>query len=213
MNDVDSVSRRRIFSRIALAFAGISGFSKLTAAPARMSAARSGSLHAPFRRVVTGISPAGKSVITADGPVPRVAQWTFSADELAQSPYLRGISGNEIWVFDSVPAHATGQTDRLLGKLPDGDQPAPGGILARIHRFEPGTVYPMHETQTVDLIIIVAGALELGLEQGSTIVRRGDVIVQNRTLHSWRVVGDEPCVFVAVMVDAVDSRRTASTPP
>lgn len=44
-------------------------------------------------------------------------------------------------------------------------------------------------------------ALELGIQQGSTIVRQGDVIMQNRTLRSWRVAGNEPCVFVAVMVD------------
>jgi quercetin dioxygenase-like cupin family protein len=81
-----------------------------------------------------------------------------------------------------------------------------------MHRFEAGTSYPMHQTQTVDLIIIIAGEMELGLEQGATTVRQGDVIVQNRTQHSWRVVGDQPCVFVAVMVDATDAHRTVANP-
>lgn len=212
MHQTDRVSRRNVFSRIALALAGAGGISRLATAANRVRARAPAALRAPFRRVVAGTSATGKSIIVSDGPVPRAAQWTFTADELAQSPYLRGISGNELWLFNSVPTDATRSTDPLLGALPDDDRPTPGGIIARIHRFEAGTNYPMHQTPTVDLIIIIAGEMELGLEQGATTVRQGDVIVQNRTQHAWRVVGDQPCVFVAVMVDAATALTNASKP-
>lgn len=205
----DTVSRRSIFSRLCLALAGMGGLSKPAAAAVDPTVSASGALRAPFSRVVTGTDTAGKSFITSDGPVPRAAQWTFSEDELAKSPYLRGISGSELWLFDAVPT-VSNSTDPLLGALPEGDQPSPGGIIARIHRFEAGTRYPMHQTQTVDLIIIVSGEMELGLEEGAAIVRPGDVIVQNGIQHAWRVVGDQPCVFVAVLVDAAAGRASAS---
>lgn len=202
MTRMRSVSRRQYIFQMGLGGAALSSSSAVTMAKQGSGTANQDTPSAPFRRVVTGRDRNGKSMIASDGPVPAAARWTFSAAELAEAPYLRGISGNEIWLFAGVPTDADSGRDPLLGKLPDGDQPPHGGILARIHRFEPGTVYPMHQTQTVDLIIIIAGTMELRVEQGATTVRPGDVIVQNRTRHAWRVVGDGPCVFVAVMFDA-----------
>jgi quercetin dioxygenase-like cupin family protein len=47
--------------------------------------------------------------------------------------------------------------------------------------------------------------MELLLDTGSTVVRAGDVVIQRGTPHAWKTVGDEPCVFVSVLADAVNS--------
>ena len=47
--------------------------------------------------------------------------------------------------------------------------------------------------------------MELVLETGSTVVRAGDAVIQRGTPHAWKVVGDEPCVFVSILADAVNS--------
>jgi mannose-6-phosphate isomerase-like protein (cupin superfamily) len=65
----------------------------------------------------------------------------------------------------------------------------------------------VHTTRTVDVGVVVSGALELalpgakGIDDGvSTVLGRGDVVVQRGTAHRWRPVGDEPAVLVSVMV-------------
>lgn len=158
---------------------------------------------APFRRVVTGLDANGRSTILADGPVPAVARWRHTAEEIRRWPYVAGIEGNEVWVFDHLPTNTNDPGDPLLRKLPQNNAPPAGGVIARIHRFAPGLVFPMHATSTVDLHIIISGTLSLDLEEGSTVLGAGDIVVQRQTRHSWRVIGDQPCVFVAVMVDAL----------
>ena len=164
---------------------------------------------APFRRVVTGFDATGKSVIASDGPVPERARYVWSEDVLARNPVLRFISGNGVWVFPSIPVDLAETRDPLGEELASygrkGIQPPRGAVIADIFRFEPGGGYPIHTTATVDAIIVISGAMELVLETGSTVVRAGDVVIQRGTPHAWKVVGDEPCVFVSILADAVNS--------
>ena len=83
-------------------------------------------------------------------------------------------------------------------------QPVFGGVIARVARYEPGCQLPMHTTWTVDLGIVVSGALELTLEAGSAILHPGDIVVQCGTPDGWRVVGDQPGVVVFVLFDAIN---------
>jgi quercetin dioxygenase-like cupin family protein len=81
--------------------------------------------------------------------------------------------------------------------------PPPGGIIVRALNYEPGFSYPMHRTDTLDLLFVISGQLELILEDGSTVLTSGDTLVQRGTAHAWQVVGNEPCNFVAVALSAV----------
>jgi quercetin dioxygenase-like cupin family protein len=138
-------------------------------------------------------------MISSDGPVPVAAQWKQTAEKVAQ---IGRLSGNEVWLIDTVPADLAKMADPLTGRLPPGNQPTPGGIIVRIARYEPGLVFPMHATWTVDLGIVISGSLELKLEEASTVLGPGDIVVQRGTPHSWRVVGDQACVVAFVLVDA-----------
>ncbi|MFT4820120.1 MAG: hypothetical protein ACI8PP_000496 [Candidatus Pseudothioglobus sp.] len=59
----------------------------------------------------------------------------------------------------------------------------------------------MHTTHTIDAIILVKGRVRLILDKEETIIEPGDVVVQRATNHAWAVEGEEPALFVAVLVD------------
>lgn len=59
----------------------------------------------------------------------------------------------------------------------------------------------MHTTHTLDAIILVKGRVRLILDKQETMIGPGDVVVQRATNHAWAVEGDEPALFVAVLVD------------
>jgi len=165
-----------------------------------------------FRRVVTGFDAAGRSTILLDGRASEPHRFDGpSAEELARTPWLRGISGYNPWFFEAVPASLASGPDALLAPAAlawarqEGVQPPRGAIGVQLNRYEPGGGVPMHATATVDIIAVISGRLELVLENGSTVLSPGNVAVQRGTPHAWRVVGREPCLFLAVLVDAEGS--------
>lgn len=143
---------------------------------------------APGRRVVTGVNKAGKSVVVSDGPVPKGATWSESGTG----------SGGDLWIVSRDAINLTDQSDSLVGYT----WPSPGGVIARMMTWEAGFMYPMHRSDTIDFVFIISGQLELTLEEGSTLLRPGETVVQRGTNHAWRVVGNEPCTFAAVLIDA-----------
>ena len=146
---------------------------------------------APGRRVVTGVNVLGKSLVVADGTVPAGATWS--------EPGVG--SGCDLWVVSCVPADLTDQGDPIADYTIQ-TWPSPGGVIARMSTWKPGFMYPMHRSDTIDFIFIISGQLELILEEGSTVLRSGETVVQCGTNHAWRVVGNEPCTFAAVLIDA-----------
>ena len=145
----------------------------------------------PARRVVTGVDSSGKSVIASDGPVPVPARFGKAGEA----------SGCDLWVEKKVPV------DLLDDKDPLDDYsaqawPPPGGVIIRTLTWEPGFSYPMHRSDTTDILFVISGQLELVLEDGATILEPGDCLVQRGTNHAWRVVGNEPCTFAGVLLSA-----------
>ena len=74
-------------------------------------------------------------------------------------------------------------------------------IGAGDHQHETSKHPAMHTTHTLDAIILVKGRVRLILDQEETVIGPGDVVVQRATNHAWAVEGDEPALFVAVLVD------------
>ena len=167
------------------------------------------------RRVVTGHDPDGWSVIVQDGPSPgRFAsgQW------------------DELWAFTQLPASLTDATDpaardhfrltppagqiacRLFTVHPIGGEDRAAADAewdARVDHAEtettdrhPGDAW-MHRTPTIDIIVLISGAMELVLDSGEAVaLLPGDSVVQRGTMHGWRNTGTEPCLAVAFMVRA-----------
>lgn len=79
--------------------------------------------------------------------------------------------------------------------------PPPGATSFRLVRMEPGSGMAMHETDTIDYLVVLSGEVALEPEGGSAeILKVGDCVVQLGGRHAWKARGDAPCVIAAVIV-------------
>lgn len=176
----------------------------------------------PFRRIVTGHDAAGKAIIQEDGPPPRVQRiggeigpmfyevWNTRAtpapiDRASGEPPEDGIilapprSGTRIRVLDIPPddpsfAQMTPEQARAhFAEIGAGD--------ASSHTGEGSRHAHMHRTETVDYGIVIEGELVLIVDEGETVVRPGDIVVQRGTNHGWANRTDRNCRIVFVLID------------
>ena len=165
-----------------------------------------------LQRVITGNNANGKSVVTHAGPADPVLE------------FLPGAGLFEIWT-----TAATAGFENLPGKAcllpPPGSikcrwftvLPVPPGVGApelatfydmsfaamASHNIRPDTArHPgMHQTDTLDFIIVIEGQVKLILDEEERLLNPGDVVVQRATNHAWSCVGEKPALLVAVLID------------
>ncbi|KAF5962600.1 hypothetical protein FBULB1_14003 [Fusarium bulbicola] len=107
-----------------------------------------------------------------------------------------GSNAVTIWRNDKYPAE-------LVDKDPVGSDPViyPPGSLIRVVDFPPNSSGHNHRTASLDYGIVFEGELEMFLADGSkTIVRAGDIIVQQATLHQWNNLTDKPARLIFVLL-------------
>lgn len=174
--------------------------------------------HAEVRRVVTGHDSDGKARVVADGAV-----------EPITSGLMPGCAIYRLWGRDERPVFpdngSPGQAEAyypprdgsrfMINTIAPGElTPAPDLDVAaaweQLERQAPGAAAAMepdapgmHTTDTLDYVLVVSGEVTLELDDGEqTVLRTGDVVVQNGTRHAWRNHGTEPCTIVGVAVGA-----------
>jgi quercetin dioxygenase-like cupin family protein len=54
----------------------------------------------------------------------------------------------------------------------------------------------------VDYIIVLKGEIYALMDEGETLLKAGDILIQRGTNHSWSVRGNEPCAVAAILVSA-----------
>ena len=170
-----------------------------------------------MRRIVTGHDEKGKSVITIDGPPAR------SLGEEAGGLYeLWNTDGNEINTLDEIDR----ADSEVLLSPPNGGtkfryfqiNPAPEGVPADLieaataeafekmgaahHRVDTTRHPAMHKTKTIDYIILLKGDVTLLLDNEEVDLKPFDVVVQRGTNHAWVNNGNEPALFIAVLIDS-----------
>ena len=169
-----------------------------------------------MRRIVTGHDQNGKSVISIDGPPAR------SIGEEAGGLY-------EIWNTEGAGIDSSSLKDRadidiLLSPVKGGTKfryfqinPIPEGIPdeaieaataeafekigAAHHRVDTSKNAAMHETDTIDYIILLKGDVTLILDEEEVRLKPHDVVVQRATNHAWVNNGAEPALLIAVLID------------
>ncbi len=152
------------------------------------------------RRIVTGHDEAGRSVVLSDGPTPT----TESLDN--------GAAFHEIWATADTPAPISATepvepTARPLQVAPD-----PRGTIVHVIDMPPGSVAPMHRTQTIDYGVVLDGEVDLELDDGSVLtMTRGDVVVQRGTTHAWHNRSATPARLFFVNVDGTFSFELRSS--
>src|SRR5262245_57573911 len=79
---------------------------------------------------------------------------------------------------------------------------APDGSVFRMVEYQPGVAPRDHRTETVDYAIVLAGEMEMDVEGTVIRLRKGDVVVQQNTMHNWINRGKEPCIMCYVLIPA-----------
>lgn len=160
-----------------------------------------------MKLVITGHDEDGRSVFHHAGPPPSTS--SPGSHELWST---RG----ELVVPDATPADAPAQIGyfpaagetgfKVVTVPPPSERGAPIDVSMMppeiAHHFDADDP-EMHTTDTIDYVVIAAGAADLELDDGARErVTAGDCVVQRGTRHAWRVVGDEPLVLIAVLIGA-----------
>ena len=170
-----------------------------------------------MRRIVTGHNEDGKSVVSIDSPPSR------SLGEDAGGLY-------EIWntdgeCFDTKSLKDRADIDVLLSPAKGGTKiryfqinPIPEGVPQEVieastaaafekmgaahHRVDTSRNAAMHETDTIDYIILLKGDVTLILDEEEIKVNPHDIVVQRGTNHAWVNNGTEPALLIAVLIDS-----------
>ncbi len=174
---------------------------------------------APHRWRLAGDEPCTYFVamLRPDPSQPSV-DMTWSVGEVASA--RRVVTGDDTAVDEPPSCSLEGGTTRLVdvwhtggplsratqGGDPTGPwalEPPPGGAWFRRVDMEPGPPLEAgwHRTRSIDVDVVLAGRLGLDLAGGDSVeLGPGDAVVQRGTDHRWRVIGDEPVQFAAVML-------------
>ena len=155
----------------------------------------------PIRRIVTADDAKGNSRIAEDAPA-------ASVRNVAARPGYRAVN---VWRTEQTPAKI-GSSDSTSSH--QGILPPKGGTILRIIDFPPepqdeaelrrqldstfGGIYKdaahdrragkhpgMHRTETVDYAIVLEGEIWAVMDEGETLMRAGDVLIQRGTNHAW----------------------------
>ncbi|WP_121812144.1 cupin domain-containing protein [Mucilaginibacter kameinonensis] len=150
------------------------------------------------RRIVTGTRD-NRSVIESDQIVTNVSE------------DIPGLIISDLWNTGESPASLSWENPIPNTAMPN--TPARGtyfryvqippdkqlGIIA-----EQGQPHPlMHQTATLDYIVILSGEIYLVLDKEETLLKSGDIVIQRGTNRAWSNRSGEPCIQLAVLIDAV----------
>lgn len=159
------------------------------------------------RRIVTGHTPDGVSVVLSDGPVPVTRDLPDD-----------GVSFHEVWNTSGTPARITAAEDDPTQRglaVP----PPPHGTKIRVNEFRPGHLderglqSPVHRTASVDYGIVLEGEITLILDDSEVTLTAGDIVVQRGTDHAWANRGDITARVAFILVDGEFDPTLAATLP
>jgi quercetin dioxygenase-like cupin family protein len=95
------------------------------------------------------------------------------------------------------------------------DRAAAFRAMGASHAMDPdASRHPaMHRTDTVDYAIVLSGEIWALMDEGETLMRAGDTLVQRGTNHAWSNRSGAPCLVVFVLVSARPLGGTAPAKP
>lgn len=143
------------------------------------------------RRVVTGHDAQGVAKVLTDAVLPTA--------KLGQA----GSRVFHVWNTDAMPADiALGEHPQDMGALPHITPPPLDGTRFVIIDYPPGNTGAMHRTETIDYVIILAGEIDMEMDDSTVHLRTGDVMIQRGTYHAWWNRGTVTARIAFVLVDA-----------
>ena len=172
----------------------------------------------PIRRVITENDAKGRSRIIEDAPA-------TSIKTVAERPGYRAVN---VWRTEQTPAKIDAKDTT---REHHGVHPTKNGTILRIIDFPPepkdpkeldkrlkatfGSIYNdadhhrdtrrhpgMHVTTSVDYAIVLEGEIWAVMDEGETLLKAGDCLVQRGTNHAWSNRTGTPCRVAFILVDA-----------
>ncbi|MFI6095060.1 cupin domain-containing protein [Lentzea sp. NPDC051213] len=143
-----------------------------------------------FRRIVSGHDGDGRSVVAEDRECPHV--------EITPHATV-----TNLWLHEGRPANEVPYADPIGPGVPLAP-PARGSVL-RVVEFPPrgsGAAAYVHRTESLDYAYVIDGEVYSVFDNGETLMRAGDVLVQRGTRHAWDNRSDKPCTILFVLLDA-----------
>jgi mannose-6-phosphate isomerase-like protein (cupin superfamily) len=141
----------------------------------------------PIRRVVTGHDDEGRAVVKIDE-----IQHKLTSNR-------PGATSCVVWTSEGFPVNNDGHEDESL--RPTATTLANGTVF-RVLQLAPGVSPRIHRTDSIDYAVVMAGEVDMVLDETSVHLRAGDVLVQRGTIHNWINRGSEPCVIAFVLIAA-----------
>jgi mannose-6-phosphate isomerase-like protein (cupin superfamily) len=162
-------------------------------------------------------------VIWADAPPPRVARiggelgpWFYEVwntqttpapiDRASGEPPEAGMilppppHGTRIRVLDIPPED--GRLDALTPEQARAHFAQLGAANAASHSAAaPARHAMMHRTESIDYGIVLQGEITLIMDEGETVVRAGDIVIQRGTNHGWANRSGENCRIAFILID------------
>ena len=148
-----------------------------------------------IRRIVSGVFHDGSSGVIQDGPAAHVV--AIDKD--------RGVFRTDIWSTSSMPYDNKDQSDPTTRWPNDRFSPLPNGttcFVMEIPPDDPEQPVSLHQTDTLDYVVILCGEVHVVYSNEERLVRAGDILVQRGIPHAWSNRSGQPCTFLAVMIDA-----------
>lgn len=155
------------------------------------------------RRIVTGHNENGEAVFLEDQYCPNTFCMAGSEDFVV----------TELWRMDTCPTDIScDYVDTTAGGF--NINPDRGGNVFRIIEFPPNEKLgvkedgvtpeePMkHRTASIDYAIVLEGECYAVLDEQETLMKKGDVLIQRGTVHSWSNRSGKPCVILFVLCGA-----------
>ena len=170
-----------------------------------------------IRRVVTGNDLKGRSLIVEDAPATSIRTVAERPGYRAVNVWRTGESPARIGAADSTAAHQgilppkNGTLLRIIDFPPEPADPQAlkqmldstfGGIYRDAHHDRRPGVHPgMHRTETVDYAIVLEGEIYAVMDEGETLMRTGDVLIQRGTNHAWANRSGRTARIAFVLID------------
>jgi len=166
------------------------------------------------RRIVTAVNAAGRSYILSDTQLPaadvkpgepvRAGLWITEGARASNAgvhdPVPDGV------IFRIPPSGRGGSVFRIVEFVPDKvAAPDPAELARRGARTTPdrSAKHPgFHVTDTIDYAICLEGEIWAVMDEGETLMRPGDVLIQRGTYHAWSNRSDRACRMAFVLIDA-----------
>ncbi|MEH6546962.1 MAG: cupin domain-containing protein [Sneathiella sp.] len=171
----------------------------------------------PVRRVVTGHNAAGASVIEEDGPSPAIKTIDVRPGYAVTNIWRTGKSPSDVLAEDDIIDHhgvMPQQMGTVIRAIDIPPEPMDPEEFQKIMEETFKQLYPdadhapsdtrhygMHKTSTVDYAIVVEGELTAIMDEGETVLKAGDILIQRGTNHGWANRSDAMCRVVFVLVD------------